>query len=406
MKKYYLLFVVLLLVGIFIANFVWFTDKSEDSQPNVQVEEIVEILDREEMVEIESGMTFSDVTEKVDLGTSVMQALYDASKDVYDLVKIRAGRQIKFYFDKDTDEFAYMIYPIDTEEELYIEKNDQGEWEASRKDIPYDIKIKTVEGAIESSLYQSAIDQGIDERAIIELADVFAWTIDFGMGIRVGDTYKFIYEERYRDGEYVMPGKIIAAKFVNDGKIVEGYYFSEGEDEEGNLVDGYFAPDGSSLQKIFLKNPVDFKYISSGYTTGLRYVEAFNVSTGHRAIDYAAALGTPIRAVGDGTITFAGWNSQGYGNLVKIRHNSIFGTNYAHLSKIYVKYGQHVSQGDIIGTVGSTGFSTGPHLHFEMVKNGTKINPLTVDIPSDKAVSEDKMDEFKEVLNAWQKKLN
>ncbi len=406
MKKYfYLLIVILLFFSGFIANRMFSASKDSES---IEKQEIIpiEILDREEIITIESGMTFSDITEKVDIATSLMQSLYDSSKDVYDLARVRVGREMTFYFDKDTDEFLYMIYPIDTEEELYIKKNDIGEWQSSRKEISYETKIKTVSGSIESSLYESALEQDIDIRAIIDLADVFAWTIDFGMGIRVGDTYKFIYEERYRNGKYIMPGRIIAAKFVNDGKVIEGYYFSEDEDEAGDLTEGYYAPDGSSLQKIFLKNPVNFKYISSGFTTGRRYVEAFNVSTGHRAIDYAAAAGTPIRVVGDGTVTFAGWNSQGYGYLTKIRHNSVFSTNYAHQSRIAVSYGQKVTQGQIIGYVGSTGFSTGPHLHYEMVKNGTKINPATIDVPSDKAVSEDKMDQFKDVLNIWQAKLN
>ena len=155
-----------------------------------------------------------------------------------------------------------------------------------------------------------------------------------------------------------------------------------------------------------MKNPVSFKYISSGFTTGSRYISAFNISTGHRAIDYAAAAGTPIRAVGDGQVTSAGWNSKGYGNLTKIRHNGTYSTNYAHQSKIYVRYGQYVKQGDIIGTVGSTGLSTGPHLHYEMVKFGTKVNPLTVELPSNEAVDDDKLEEFKNSIISYQQQLN
>jgi murein DD-endopeptidase MepM/ murein hydrolase activator NlpD len=145
---------------------------------------------------------------------------------------------------------------------------------------------------------------------------------------------------------------------------------------------------------MFLKAPVEFKYISSGFTTGLRYIEAFNVSTGHRAIDYAAETGTPIRAVGDGTITFAGWDSRGYGNMVSIRHNSTYSTNYAHQSKMAVKNGQKVKQGDIIGYVGSTGFSTGPHLHYEMLKNGAKINPLQEILPPGQPIKEENRERF------------
>ena len=405
MKKY-IIIVVLLIIGTIVSSRVFFTKNSQFIDKEAQAEVVEEPKDREVIVTVEDGMTFSVITEEVGIGGTLMTEILTVSEEVYDLVKLRVGREIKFYFDKETGDFVRLIYPIDTEEELFVEYNESAELIAERRVIEYELRLKTVEGVIESSLYESAVAQDVDIRAIIELADVFAWTVDFGMGIRVGDTYKFIFEERYRNGQYQMPGEILAAKFVNDGKTIEGYYFSEGLDEDGDIVEGYYHPSGESLQKIFLKNPVSFKYISSGFTTGRRYVEAFNVSTGHRAIDYAAAAGTPIRAVGDGTVTFAGWSSAGYGNLTSIRHNSVFSTNYAHQSKFAVSYGQKVTQGQIIGYVGSTGFSTGPHLHFEMVKNGTKINPMTIDIPSDESVSEEKMPEFQAAIADWQKQLN
>jgi len=412
--------ITVLIIGVIIAGrFIFFT---KDSQEN-NIEAISQVqakdLDREEIVDIESGMTFSDICTQVGIDHSDMMAMLEASSDVYDLTKVRVGRRIKFYFDPKTDEFKQMVYPIDTEEELFITPQkveiededgnlvEEDSFLAERKLIDYDVIVKTAEGNIDSSLYESAVAQSIDIRAIIDLAEIFAWTIDFGVGIRQGDAYKFIYEERYRDGEYVMPGKILAAKFVNDGRNVEGYYFYEGEDEDGEIVDGYYDTSGDSLQRIFLKNPVEFKYISSGFTTGPRYISEFSAYTSsHRAIDYAAALGTPVRVVGDGTVISAGWNSGGYGNLVKIRHNETYGTNYAHLSKIYVKAGQHVTQGDVIGAVGSTGYSTGPHLHYEMVQNGTKINPLTIEFPASDGVSEDKMEEFSQAIAKWQQQLN
>lgn len=415
------IFSILVVIGLIIAGgFIFFTNDSPENEPEVVKHVEAKDLDREMIIDIESGMTFSDICSLAGIDHGAMMEMVAASEDVYDLTKVRVGRKIKFYFDRDTDDFTKLIYPIDTEEELFISPQEidenvelaEGEeapnkFLAERKEITYDIIVKTAKGTINSSLYESAMEQEIDIRAIIDLAEIFSWTIDFGVGIREGDTYSFIYEERYRNGEYVMPGKIIAAKFVNDGRDVEGYYFSEGEDEEGNVADGYFAPDGESLQKIFLKNPVSFKYISSGYTTGPRYISEFSAYTSsHRAIDYAAAIGTPVRSVGDGTVISAGWNSSGYGNLIKIRHNETFSTNYAHLSKIYVSAGQHVSQGEVIGAVGSTGYSTGPHLHYEMVKNGTKINPLTIELPSGKAVAEGKMEEFSQVVAKWQGQLN
>ncbi|MCF7795148.1 M23 family metallopeptidase [Patescibacteria group bacterium] len=155
---------------------------------------------------------------------------------------------------------------------------------------------------------------------------------------------------------------------------------------------------------MFLKAPVAFKYISSGFTTGLRYVEAFNVSTGHRAIDYAATTGTPIRAVGDGTVVLSRYNG-GYGNMISIRHNGTYTTNYAHLSKYAVSYGNRVKQGQVIGYVGSTGFSTGPHLHYEMVKNGVKINPLREVLPPGEPIKEENRDRFYSEISKWQEML-
>ena len=398
MKKCLLIILPLLIVSILIYLRPFLL---KENKPEVGAQ----VLDREIILEIEGGQTFSFLITKVGLDHKLMSDLLLVSKDIYDLATIRAGQEIIFIFDSSTQEFKKLIYSINSEEELYIYQNELNEWQAERKDIEYEIILKTVEGIIESSLYESALEQEVDIRAIISLADVFAWTIDFAMGIRKGDTYKFIFEERYREGEYISPGKIRAAQFLNDHKLIEGYYFSEGLDDNNKLIEGYYDPQGSSLQKIFLKNPVNFKYISSGYTTGRRYLSAFNTSTGHRAIDYAAKYGTPIRAVGEGKVVFAGWNREGYGNYISLRHNSVYTTNYAHLSKVYVNYGEIIEQGQIIGAVGSTGFSTGPHLHFEMVKNGTKVNPSTVDLPSDKSVSEEKMAEFKEVVKKWQKEL-
>ena len=188
-----------------------------------------------------------------------------------------------------------------------------------------------------------------------------------------------------------MPGKVLAGQYVNEGENHELYYFEETKD---NI--GYFDAEGNSAQKMFLKAPVEFRYISSGYTTGNRVVMEIGLSGQHRAVDYAAAMGTPIRAVGDGKVTSAGWSRAGYGNLISIRHNGTYSTNYAHLSKFAVKAGHSVKQGEVIGYVGSTGYSTGPHLHYEMVKNGTKIDPLKEVLPPGKAIAEENRARFLE----------
>jgi len=368
--------------------------------------------DRTEKITIIEKSNFADLIATSNVAYALALEIYEAAKPVYDLVKIRAGRQIELFFDSNSGELKELRYKIDTEDELYIRNTRfsslnstsseavSQRWSAEIKPIPYEVKSKTVEGTVESSMYQAALDNNIDIRAIIELANAFQWTIDFAMDPRTGDKFKFIYEERYLNNEYVMPGRVFAGKYINSGKEFFIYYFEEDKD---NI--GFFDLEGNSVQKMFLKAPVEFKYISSGFTTGLRYVEAFNVSTGHRAIDYAAALGTPIRAVGAGTITFAGWNRVGYGNLVSIQHNSTYSSNYGHQSKIAVKRGQKVAQGQVIGYVGSTGFSTGPHLHYEMIKNGVKINPLLEVLPPGKPIRPENRARFENEISKWKELL-
>jgi len=397
------LIIILIIVGVGLAFFIWSSQKSnEKSQSEPEVETTYT-----EQIEITEGSTYGILMQQAEVSTSTRQLIFAASEDVYDLSNVRLGRTIDLIYDKESNEFQQLIYQIDSEEKLFVTlqtptttaTTTEPLWLAERILIPYEVKLKTVAGKIETSMWESGLAQGIDERAIIAFADVFQWSVDFAWEVRVNDKYKFIYEERYLDGEYIMPGKIIAGKFVNEGEDLFAFYY---QDLEGN--EGYYDLEGNSVQKIFLKAPLSFKYISSGFTTGRRYIQAFNISTGHRAIDYAASYGTPIRAVGDGTVVFAGWDGA-YGRKVSVRHNSTYTTNYAHMSKIAVGYGQKVSQSQTIGYVGSTGLSTGPHLHYEMVKYGTKINPLREEFPSIDSVSEENQEAYLASIKEWQKAL-
>lgn len=349
-------------------------------------------------IEITDGSTYGQLMTQAAINAATSTAIFNAAQEIYDLSKIRAGRTLDLVYEKKTGALHQLIYQIDTEKELFVTQNDEG-WQAEIIPIPYKIKIVTEGGQIESSMYAAALAAGIDERAIIDLANVFQWSVDFAMDVRQGDTFKFIYEKRYREGAYVMPGRIFAGAYHNAGKNHYAFYFEESEDNKG-----YFDENGNSVQKLFLRAPLEYKYISSGFTTGLRYIQAFNISTGHRAIDYAAAAGTPVRSVGDGTITYAGWNGA-YGNFITIRHNATYSTNYAHLSRFAVRRGQRVTQGQIIGYVGSTGLSTGPHLHYEMVKHGVKINPLTEVLPPGQAIKEENKPEFFRQIKDWAEEL-
>lgn len=406
MKTRDLLILFILITGIIF--FVW-KGANFSQLSHAPTEQRAEQKTPEDMVikiPVEEGSTFGILMENASISPTISTAIFIAAEDVYDLSKIRIGRSLDLIFDHETNDFKQLVYQIDTEEELFVTKQlSQGTstseiWVAERQAIVYEVKAKTSEGEIETSMYEAALAQGIDERAIIDLANAFQWSVDFALDVRVGDTFKFIYEERYRDGQYIMPGKILAGRYINAGTPYYAFHFSETEDNTG-----YFDQEGNSVQKLFLKAPVAFKYISSGFTTGKRYVQAFNVSTGHRAIDYAASKGTPVRSVGDGTVAFAGWDGS-YGNKISIRHNGTYSTNYAHLSGYAVRSGQKVTQGQTIGYVGSTGFSTGPHLHYEMVKNGVKINPLAEVLPPGQAIAEENKARFFQEITPWAEQLD
>lgn len=407
-------------IGYFAYSFLFDQDKeiiSSESDIVIFEEEIIlEKKDRIEKIEISEGTTFGKIMEENGISASTYMEIYNSSLDLYDLVKIRLGRFIELVYDKETDEFKELRYKINTEDELHVrnskyfkeEKNASSSdeiiidfWQAEISPIPYEVNLVSKGGEVQSSVYMAAINNDIDERAIIDMANAFQWSIDFAMDPRVGDTFKLLYEERFLDGEYIMPGRIFAGIYVNDGVEHYVYYFEESEENKG-----FFDKDGNSVQKMFLKAPLEFRYISSGYTPGNRVVLSIGLSGPHRAIDYAAPMGTPIRTVGDGTITFSGWSSVGYGYLTSIRHNGTYSTNYAHQSKLAVKVGQKVKQGDIIGYVGSTGYSTGPHLHYEMLKNGVKIDPLKETLPPGKPIKEENKERFFELVEEYNKKLN
>jgi len=372
----------------------------KDVVPLNQAQDIeTELAENKKSLEINTGDTYGRLLSEAKIETSTAEAIFKAAAPVYGLEKIRAGHALELIYNDDWSEPKKLVYKIDSEDEVAVIKNETGAWDAAVRSIPYEVKLAVKSGEVRTSMYAAAQENDIDERAIIALADAFQWTIDFALDPRAGDTFKFVYEERYLDGKYIMPGQVFAGIYINDGKPYDVYYFSEDKDNTG-----YFDGAGNSAQKMFLKSPVAFKYISSGYTTGLRYVEAFNVSTGHRAVDYAATYGTPIRAVGDGTVIFAAYNGA-YGNMVKIQHNGTYTTQYGHMSKFAVKKGAKVKQGQTIGYVGSTGFSTGPHLHFEMLKNGVKVNPLKEILPPGQAVRAENKERFAAEAQRWREAL-
>jgi murein DD-endopeptidase MepM/ murein hydrolase activator NlpD len=237
-------------------------------------------------------------------------------------------------------------------------------------------RTRTVRGIIDSSLFEAVEAAGAHDQTAVALADIFGWDIDFVLNVRHGDSFIATYQEIWRDGTYVKDGPIDAASFVNQGHEYRAVRYT---DPDGHS--GYYSPDGRSLHKEFLRAPLEFTRVSSGFNTA-RMHPILNRIRAHKGVDYAAPIGTPVKAAGDGVIRFAGKNG-GYGNMVEIQHSRSITTVYGHLSRFArgTHPGAHVTQGEIIAYVGMTGLATGPHLHYEYRVNGVFKNPQTVVLP-------------------------
>jgi murein DD-endopeptidase MepM/ murein hydrolase activator NlpD len=241
---------------------------------------------------------------------------------------------------------------------------------------PLEMRMRTVRGVIDSSLFEAVAAAGAHDQTAVALADIFGWDVDFVLDVRQGDAFVVTYPEIYRDGVYVRDGPIQAAEFVNNGRDFRAVRYT---DPDGGSH--YYTPEGKSLHKAFLRTPVEFTRVSSRFNSA-RYHPILNLIRAHKGVDYAAPTGTPVRAAGDGRIRFAG-RMGGYGNLVEIEHSSSVVTVYGHLSRFAsgTRVGAHVTQGVVIGYVGMTGLATGPHLHYEYRVNGVFKNPQTVALP-------------------------
>ena len=261
---------------------------------------------------------------------------------------------------------------------LVVVRNANGQGFSSRLEAaPYVSSAKLSSGTIQTSLFAATDDAHIPDPVAVQLAEIFSGDIDFRRSLRKGDRFNVVYETLEADGEAVRTGRVLSAEFVNDGKSHQAMWFQPpGRDMAGMpQKGGYYTLDGQSLRRAFLSSPVEFSRVSSGFS--MRFHPILQTWRAHLGTDFAAPTGTPARTVGDGTVAFAG-SQNGYGNVVFVKHKNGNETVYAHLSKINVQRGESVSQGQTIGLVGSTGWATGPHLHFEFRVGGTQQDPMTI----------------------------
>ena len=304
---------------------------------------------------------------------------YLPAQDVHNLTQ-----QIKPYFSpKDLcagqpyqvcvtgNRFERFEYDINRDEQLIISRQGEG-YQVRRLPIPYEVKLERVRGVITSSLFEAINSIGEEDSLALLLADIFAYDVDFILDIREGDSFQALVEKRYRDGKPSGYGQLLAAEFTNQGTTYQAIRF-----KDGSRAEAWYAPDGQSRKQMFLRAPLEFSRISSGFTMR-RFHPVAKTWRAHPAIDYAAPTGTPIRSVGDGTVIAKGFSS-GNGNYVKLRHSNGYETMYLHMSRhAGIRQGGRVAQGQVIGYVGSTGLATGPHLCYRMTRNGAPVNPNKV----------------------------
>lgn len=363
---------------------------------------------------VQDGQTLGGLLSGLGTSPQVVSQLATLPSEAFDVRRFRAGVSYLAFYSMPDSALHYFVYKKDRVESVVFDVRDSLHVEKQIKEIQRELCSASV--GIESSLWNAMVANNLPLQLCLDLSDIYQWTIDF-FGLQAGDSVRAYYENLSVDGETIGMGRIFAANFYHGGKWLEAYYFNT-EDlsplpttplpttplptthQPTTPIKGYYAADGTNLRKAFLKAPLNYKRISSHFTHARKH-PIFGVVRPHTGVDYAAPQGTPVVTIGDGTVVEKGYKGGG-GNTVKIRHNSVYTTAYLHLSKYGkgIQVGSRVFQGDVIGYVGSTGNSTGPHLDFRVWKNGQPVDPLHMEAPAADPVPSDLMPVFSALVDS------
>ncbi|MGB4204481.1 MAG: peptidoglycan DD-metalloendopeptidase family protein [Bacteroidales bacterium] len=330
--------------------------------------------------------TLSDILGRYNVSSADIHKLAEKADGVFNLRRIKAGQNFSVLCLNDSMQTVkYFIYEESPTSFVVFNLGDTINVYTAEREIERRIKIS--DGTIESSLWNAMISNGDDPQLALELSNIYAWTIDF-FGIQRGDSYKVMFEELYVEGQRIGIGKIFTSVFRHFNNDYYAFYYEQ--DDDGD----YFDEQANSLRKSFLKAPLQYSRISSHFSHR-RLHPVHRVYRPHHGVDYAAPTGTPVMAIGDGKVTFARYKGAA-GNMVEIVHNSVYKTQYLHLSKYGkgIREGVRVKQGQVIGYVGSTGTATGPHLDFRVYENGRPVNPLTVKSPPAEPIKPEFKDDY------------
>ncbi len=334
---------------------------------------------------IASGDNLTTVFKRLGLNASDVYTVANASSEQKPLRRLRPGEHIAICLN-DEGKLTQVKYTRSSLEHYLYERSENG-FEGTKVILQPDLIPTHKTAVINNSLSLDANRAGLSQAKIMELANIFGWDIDFALDIRKGDEFSVLYDEKFLNGEKVGSGDILAATFANQGTTFSAVRFIE---QDGSI--NYYTPDGKPMRKAFLRAPLDFTRISSNFSLRRKHPVHKRIKA-HRGVDYAAPRGTPVYAAGDGKVIASGY-SKANGNYVFIQHGGKYVTKYLHLTKRLARKGQHVAQGKTIGTVGSTGYATGPHLHYEFLVNGVHRNPRTVKLPDAKTIAKRQRDEF------------
>lgn len=336
--------------------------------------------------EVRAGDNMARIFQR--LGFSARQ-LHDLTQaeDAATLRRIHPGDTLRFAKD-DEEQLLAVHYRLSDTETLIIERNSEGRYESSKEAKVTDIRLNFAHAEITSNFWNAGVQAGLSQGQIMSLAELFGWDVDFALDIRRGDQFSVLFEERYIEGQFVGTGRIVAAEFINQGETFRAILHDNGN---------YYTDEGRNMRKTFLRAPVAFNRVSSEFNPRRLHPVTGRVAP-HRGIDYAAPVGTPVMAAGDGRVVESAYNSFN-GHYIFVQHGERYMTKYLHLSRRQVQAGDRVRQGQVIGRVGATGRVTGPHLHYEFLVDGVHRNPRTVNLPAAEALPASEMASFQAIAN-------
>ena len=345
------------------------------------------------------GISFSDSLRRMGLDPGTSNGIVGSAQSVFDPRHFHAGNLLSVGRSVN-GALRNVRYQIDADRMLYIERQQNG-FESRIQTIPSHTDVVAVAGNIRGSLFNAVTDAGESPELAVRLAEIFAWDLDFYTDTRAGDTFHVLVEKKlYLNGQAAGYGRILAAEYKNAGHPYQAVLF-----HDATGAARYFNPDGTALQKAFLRSPLKFAAPVTSHFSQSRFHPILKTYRPHLGVDYGAPTGTPVQSIGNGRVIFAGM-SGGSGNLVRIAHSNGYETMYMHLSRILVQVGEHVDAGQRVGLVGMTGLATGPHLDFRILQNGTYRNFETLHLPPAEPVARKDMEEFAAARDHWMPMLN